>query len=115
MQAKHMGETMNTKHKPATPLPWDTAGIVPQFHIVGGNPQELIADCTVGRDRPKADYANADYLAHAANAYPKLVDALRYFAKNMDPNGEWVAQSADKRAKAFDDARALLRELGEEA
>lgn len=32
---------MTTKH---TPGPWHTAGVVPQFHIVGGNPQELIAD-----------------------------------------------------------------------
>lgn len=48
-----------------TPGPWDTAGLVPQFHIVGGNPQRLIADASCGRDAPKDDYANARLIAAA--------------------------------------------------
>jgi hypothetical protein len=43
---------------------------------------------------------NARYIVHACNAYPRLVEVLRYYAiPGMGDNG--------------DKARALLKELGE--
>lgn len=86
---------MSTKHTPATPLPW---------HIHPRDPAMIMdaPEHTVIGDVPKA---NAAYIAHTANAYPKLVDALRAqldFAR---------AQGNNKNATVI---AALLRELGEE-
>ena len=64
--------------KPETPLPWTT-----EDAILPGTLQD------------------AAYIAHAANAYPKLVEALR----------EVIAGRYEADASR---ARALLRELGEE-
>ena len=85
-----------TKHTPATPLPWRFA------KMEGGKRLALVnkhgglisyLDCSEEK---------AAYIAHAANAYPKLVEALR--------------QMSDVHGRAVDSiGRQVLRELGEDA
>ena len=89
------------KHQPATPLPWHSN----DRHVYSGgtdkthDPDFAVTHSTSGRwYRAVRKPEDAAYIAHAANAYPKLVEALR------DLTGE----SGDYRA-----AEALLRELGE--
>ena len=79
------------KHAPATPLPWYFAplsGVVRQVEYDG--PKRV---CSVHyREDAERD---GDYLAHAANSYPKLVEYVRGV---RGPVGA-----------------ALLRELGEDS
>ena len=67
---------MEAKHQPKTRLPWKVSGIgylcndktvIARTHIV---PEHLDQSVTLF-------VSDADYIAHAANAYPKLVEALR--------------------------------------
>lgn len=81
------------KNKPATPLPWKAwfgldKGTV---HPRGSSP------CVKNRLTQILSREDAAYVAHAANAYPKLVEFLRDVAN-------------DEHAVA---ARALLTEIGE--
>jgi len=96
---------MTTKH-PATPLPWmfdDARGAI-RVDAGGHQAAPHLAHLTV-RSRD----GDGSYLAHAANAYPKLVEALRkmlFLAAMEGPADETPVQT---------DAVALLRELGEDA
>ena len=86
--------------KPATPLPWKCK----QVGDTGGKNQVGVYEI---RHEPwrVAEYANdedAAYIAHACNAYPKLVEALRSIAK--------LAWGGKLQQYA---AQAILRELGE--
>jgi hypothetical protein len=67
---------MNTTNRPATPLPW----------IV--NKKDEICSAKDFYDVAKfvryAGAQDAAYAAHACNAYPKLMDALREIAKWTD-------------------------------
>lgn len=87
---------MDTKHQPATPLPWvfdDARGVI----RMETGPH--IANLTV-----RSGDADGPYLAHAANAYPKLVEALRELQATL---------GADFLDCPLGKARTLLRELGE--
>jgi hypothetical protein len=82
---------------PATPLPF----IACAGGVIGAQPgPDILAPML--RNLSDAEQ-NADYIAHAANAYPQLVAALR----------EWLP--ADKSEDGTQDAamRALLASLGE--
>lgn len=87
--------------KPATSLPW-SAGKYNQW--VQSNDGELVASVETEHNHGPE---NAAYIAHAANAYPKLVEALKNIAAN-----EWDANGATATGKSV---RALLREVGEAA
>jgi hypothetical protein len=82
--------------KPATALPWRAHNL-----SIGAGAQGPY-NYPLGPDAETAAQ-NADYIAHAANAYPQLVAALR----------EWLP--ADKSEDGTQDAamRALLASLGE--
>ncbi len=90
---------MNTKHTPATPLPWsaEERGLTIHRQVVVG--KGLV--CQVSRRAGQAE--NAAYIAHACNAYPRLVEALRGCLKGR----------SDADSPQFVLARALLVELGE--
>jgi hypothetical protein len=93
---------VTTKHTPATPLPWHTEYAV---NIVCSDGHEY-DDREIG-----AAFKNASYLAHAANAYPRLVEDLQAcVTQNAD-----FEHMTDECAAAFRAARALLRELEEAA
>jgi hypothetical protein len=84
----------------ATPLPWASAGRHVQMSAESSGPKLV----TVSVESWRAmEYTQQDhaYIAHACNAYPKLVEALRDVAVHANP-------SIRKRAAA------LLRSLGEE-
>ena len=87
-----------TKHTPATPLPWssfatDVHGPVPTERT---HTRKTVANCGHA-------HKDAAYIAHAANAYPRLVEFAQGVAA-MNPH-----PSSDRG----NDARALLREIGE--
>ncbi len=92
------------KHKPATPLPWT---VEHGNHVIGGNQERsrvAVGSLSVAEYRV-ADQ-NAAYIAHAANAYPRLVEALRELA---EASGRGIEACVNAEARA----ESLLRELGE--
>jgi hypothetical protein len=100
------------KHTPATPLPWFCNGPdgrkgirsdhemtdEERAHYSEKFRREMLKGERIEGPISQDDYP---YVAHAANAYPKLVDALR------------EAYSINAK-RSVDRAYALLRELGEE-
>lgn len=95
---------MPTNHKPATPLPWRVSSM---GYLCNGNMALASTDASGGHVLSMA-VADAEYTAHTANAYPKLVEALRTVIDSADSS---ISPEAFRREKL---ARALLRELGEE-
>ena len=73
---------MTSKHSPATSLPWP--GLIPE---------------------PNFARQDAAYIVHAANAYPKLVEAIKDDLKSY--LGDFPQDHPATKL------RALLRELGE--
>jgi len=91
---------MTTTRKPATPLPWEAADREVRGY---GNPRGTVTmdDDTLPQD--------AAYIAHAANAYPQLIAALRDAQTALDAglnSGDAVAA-----AQTMDDAALMLRAL----
>jgi hypothetical protein len=109
-----------TKHTPATPLPWThQATRKPMMPLVAANGEWISSPYNrVG------DIEDFEYIAHAANAYPKLVAALRTLTALCDNVPVFQLDDGKASVKAvrlagkFTDAHrvaaALLRELGEE-
>ena len=112
---------MTTKHVPATALPWEPLrGKTGIF----GNEESMRHAHGVNAVEPKnyggsrvvqLDANNVrrdmEYIAHAANAYPKLVEALHDVL-------QWANIGVSECDQGGDDteaAEALLRSLGEEA
>jgi hypothetical protein len=85
---------MNTKHKPATPLPLEA---VPHRDPDEGDPMAVVY-C----DTFEQAVQTADYITRAANAYPQLIEALRD-----------VLRQVKAYEGQHDNLRALLHELGE--
>lgn len=99
------------KHQPATALPWtvgpDMRGKERIFSPASD--YEVARAMSRGARNARDRRTNRNYLAHAANAYPKLVDAIR---RLIDiPEVAKIAKGTD----AMRVARELLRELGEES
>ncbi len=91
---------------PATQLPWDFAildnAIIPGAYVVDSSGDKL-------RTNPFDNEADAGYVAHACNAYPELVAALRLAADDL-LDGDY-----ETRAGYVTEIRALLAKLGESA
>lgn len=92
-----------TKHQPATPLPFRIAEERSDYAEIVGPLDGTVA---------YASQEYAAYLAHAANSYPKLVEALRNLALRCD-GAEGVRADGSNIDTAH--AAGLLRELGEDA
>ena len=97
---------METKHKPATALPWGT----------GPATTRIAVDGQLGIWAGKRGVADvygypqtAAYIAHAANAYPQLVAALRDLREAALLARTDAAMSYD----AVQRADEVLRSLGE--
>jgi len=105
---------MTSKHSPATPLPWIALGVNLRLAIYGEQSQHMVASVRDDRDNATAsDIQDADYLTHAANAYPQLVSALR---SGIDSLGQFVKLGRiPENNQGLRDMRALLRSLGEDA
>lgn len=95
---------MNTKHTPATSLPWATRqpakGNI--YTLTDNTPAVAVATHHHGA---QAQFQNADYIAHACNAYPELVAAIREDLKGY--LGDFPAGHAATKL------RDLLAKLGE--
>lgn len=98
---------METKIKPAAPLPWTRSG---QFINARGI-LDLIAEVM----HREGTHQDAAYIVHACNAYPRLVEVLRELHyRAVYAVGDCRDHSDRGAAKvAIDAASALLRELGE--
>jgi hypothetical protein len=99
---------METKHQPATPLPWEstTAGMAIYGLDAAKQRTDKVASTATGDSGLPIQKAraNARYIDHAANAYPKLIEELHAqldFAR---------AQGNSKNARTLE---VLLLDLGE--
>ena len=109
---------MTAKMKPATPLPWHANAIDSKRGRITGD------ETSQGWDKLDIHGANANvarvyrpadvrFIAHAANAYPQLVSALR---SGIDSLGQFVKLGRiPENNQGLRDMRALLRSLGEDA
>lgn len=95
-----------TATKPATPLPWHV-GAATALDSVDG--QRGIWAGKWGIADVYGQAPNSAYIAHACNAYPELVAALRMVALK---GGERDVKDA-RFLMVATDARALLAKLGE--
>lgn len=99
--------------KPATELPFASETRQFRINLVGGQRGRIIA--ATGRvDETAQD--DMTYIAHAANAYPKLVEALRDLSAQVArvaAENKHVAASGLHCLGPSERAAALLRELGE--
>jgi hypothetical protein len=95
---------MTAKHSPATSLPWAEPVNygASKFEIQGQNSRLATID----------KLPDAAYIVHAANAYPKLVEALRETLRDRLTQANLHQLPPGIRAR-LEAARALLRELGE--
>ena len=100
--------------KPATALPWEsrkgtTGYAIAQQGAANGFAYTMGGNSVEGLKRAKsgASALDAAYIVHAANAYPRLVQALRSVHEAEEGIGE-----TDR--PHFVALRVLLRELGEE-
>lgn len=77
-----MATDQTTPVRPASPLPFSHESFDVPFHgsreaITARGGEDMVADCEqLNGLSLEASRANARYLAHAANAYPQLVQAL---------------------------------------
>jgi hypothetical protein len=102
------------KNQPATQLPWNQQlGTQKQGATISldGSPLVLV----YGETRTEA-VKDAEYIAHAANAYPKLIEALKaaYVALDRCQTALGTEGALVKRVDEVRfDSGALLNELGE--
>ena len=94
---------MPIKNAPATPLPWKTSGGCLNPHL----------SMTLDADAHRIDAA---YITHTANAYPKLVEALRSAVDAIPAEycGHEGQCGADVKGCYVRKFAALMRELGED-
>lgn len=92
-----------------------TASVKPEHALPWRLSDEHHGHCLLVCSTPRAasvaaceDYADAEYIKHSANAYPRLVAALAAWQHWYDTDS-----SEHNRDTAYHSARALLRELGE--
>jgi hypothetical protein len=69
-----MSEPMSTEHKPESPLPWTVNMLLEsdlKMHCVG------IRDAKKGVVLSSERQENVEYIAHACNAYPNIIEVLK--------------------------------------
>lgn len=103
---------MNTKHKPATALPFEFCNDRDGFWIE----HQGVQIATISHESDNAGLAYGDgekngrYLVHTANAYPELVEALKELVARCD-GIEGVR--ADGSNIQTHNAHGILSKLGE--
>lgn len=99
-----------TKHTPATATPYHSYevnnGDANRYRV--GTAQHAVAHIAA-TGRLKDDAQQADYIAHAANAYVRLVEYVRDVIRRTPA----LSDATPYEMQCFKEARALLRELGE--
>jgi len=105
--------TSTPKHTPATPLPWEQGPSGLNERVMGSSRSGYSRThiCNVkSAMSPNICSADAAYIAHAANAYPRLVAALQSALRQVDELTDYEPGVGEDYGS---DYRALLRELGE--
>lgn len=112
-----MDEERAPKHKPVTPLPWRVAPASEYLNDVAINVDAGTKGyvCHAGFRDDEEAVKNSRYLVHAANAYPKLVEALRGCLRTytMEAENAKTEDELDAWGTSRDAVAALLRDLGE--
>ena len=98
--------------RPATPLPWRVASNISDTRVAGA---DGIGVANTGGVSPRREDhaecgANAAYIVAAANAYPRLVEALKALVEAEEIYGD---QESVALNEVWLPAAALLRDLGE--
>jgi hypothetical protein len=98
---------------PGSPLPWENSPWTARCKGDGS----VVADCIVDANHHlmlETKQANLAYLVHAANAYPRLIEALLAIAKG---EGRFSLDHLEHASNTIEDmqdlARTALRDLGE--
>lgn len=112
--------SMIVKHKPATPLPWKLRKDHESTDLLGadGDCVNSAAKGSFGDDYKRV-VRDMNYERHAANAYPKLVAALR--GEYAEPFEQWAQERFESgfvythEVYHAEMRHALLSELGEDA
>jgi hypothetical protein len=100
--------------RPATPLPFrvETGDGHSGLDLVGYGMDRESGECIAISQsvdgREALERLDFEYIAHAANAYPKLVAALLHLEQAYSNK-----HSPQHRAHALGEAASILRELGE--
>lgn len=98
-----------SKHTPATPLPW-AADDVGQINADRALP-------VAGTNDDAGNQQDARYIAHAANAYPKLVEVIQKAHEAMSQHWFTHSDGESYNNNSIIDADSmcqhLLQELGE--
>lgn len=95
---------------PAAPLPWATAKVGGEMRISSAEGARIGALHYDGRIQHDAQRANAEYLVHAANAYPQLVAQLKHAIRVIEDLTEGTAHEEESLS-----SRQLLHSLGEDS
>lgn len=93
---------------PATPLPFRAEGC--SVRAMSHGQWFAVASTSNRKFTQEGKHTNAVYLAHTANAYPKLVEALRELAMRCDGAEGVRADGSNIQTIA---ASAILQSLGE--
>jgi len=107
------------KHQPATPLPWSYVPISDFDEDDDGNKGHWKDGqfFPVTDDELTQQLTDHDFAAHAANAYPRLIEQVKVFAF-----ADWACDCVDQGWHGEEghtlscpqgDAQTLLRDLGE--
>lgn len=101
-----------TKHQPATPLPWKISGL----GYLSNNKAVIAATEHVPNLGEQYRHipmngVDAAYIVHAANSYPRLIEALQWAHQQMTGRGSALRRRF--AGQKLDAQTALLRELGE--
>lgn len=90
--------TLKKAYATATPRPWKAVHVPASqlqsnhFQVIGGSPHLpglLQTVCNINGPHKHSNYeANAALMAHAVNALPDVVDALRMFMEQYDGSGD---------------------------
>ena len=110
--------TTTSKIKPATALPWNSSAPMAMdremqraITIAASNPIVGVAVMIEFGGPPSKAFDDAAYIVHAANNYPRLVQALKVLVNQVKHRGAFLPEAA---TGAHVNAAIVLRELGEE-
>lgn len=104
------------KHQPASALPWIVGMSGEEIaHTDEGEECDLFDSAALPHVPQRHVSADVSYAVHAANAYPKLVEALRNLHAGWRDVPDDMQVPECLNDGRFDEAAALLRDLGEEA
>lgn len=99
--------------KAITPLPWKMGDVLKangglkRFYLRGGPDNSLIASCDAITETEKHE-ANAAYIVTAANAYPRMVEALEAALANLR-TGDWNQEPIEATIQILQAALSAAR------